>query len=292
MKRAILSVVVFLASNFALAAEPKVETYSLKNGGLKFAPTYQQCLAEIKQTDSRIQLLPEAKDGAKCSIPYAILCSEIKLSEENFKKLVSIDVSAQSKIPSAAKKSRYGGTTTIGSDRFIVTADFPNPDTASSDAYQFRSDIDAVSTDPNTKSNQRISTAFKKNDVETGGARSIRSTSEINSYHSVRVFAFLKTREDFLESASIQVPPRISVSSSSSFADREIARDDYTADRDGAGSLDMDSELLFDSAGGSSKADKAVDRKISVCWSPNNYSSVTNDPAELIDPLVELRYAE
>ena len=287
MKNAITYLSLLFVSQASFGAQ--TEIYSLKNGGLKFVPTYQQGLHQIKQTDSRIQLIPM---GGEMQIPFAVLCAEVKLSEKNFQKLSMIKIDAQSKVPSAQRASPYGGTTSIGSDRLVVSVDFPNFYGDAQDSYKIGASFDVTSVDPNLSSTQNMAISFDRNTVDVGGQRSASSMSPIGKYHSMGFFAFLKTKEDHLELPSTAVSPRIYVSTSSSFSDHEAAQGDYSSYLKRFSSLDLRSELLMAKGQSPLTPSQPSGHRISICWKPNNYSSVTMEGAELIEPIVELQYNE
>lgn len=290
MKNVIATIGLFLVSNIALATDQITEIYSLKNGNLKFVPEYQQCLQEIKQTDSRVQLIPEISKG-NTGIPYVILCADVRFSDEKFQKLARIKVMGQTKIPSATLKSGYGGTTTIGGDQITVTTDFPSPDVTSHDFYQVSATIDVVSTDPNARSSQSMSISFDKNGTSTGNKQSNHSVSQIDKYHAFSFHIDLKTTEGGFESPAIPISPRIAVFHSSAFSDHEWEQYKlHYFSTEGLSPTAMWSELPIEKSETSSTSAKVTEHKVSVCWSPNNYTSITMDAAELLNPEVELTY--
>ena len=280
MKTPVTFLAIFALSLSALAQEERLGLGT----GLEFKASYQQCLTEIKQTADRIQLIP-AKSEDNMGIPYAVLCAEVVIPPAKFEKLSSIGFTTGSKVPSAGESSGYGGSTTIGSNTVRITADFPDYH-KKGNHYSVSASAGVTTVDPNRKSTSHLSIDIAQNGKEeTTEETGLRT--EAQKYQYVSLFMYTKTQEGFEFMRAID--PTVEVSLSSSLATQEIAGDLYEHEAV-TSELNATGTLRMSKVANSEPSDKPA--KISICWSPNNYESITMEPAELIKPELVLRYGD
>jgi hypothetical protein len=278
------------ASGFAPPSGPPTVSETLLSKDFPFITGFFQSLKEVTISGEKITLVPKEGTG---EIPTARLCATHSLDDQRFEKLRSITFTAISRAPSAKAKSEFGGTTTIGSDQILMFANVPDLRDPGGSSINARAVIETVFADPSRKTNRSIETGVSKNKVvlSSNDTKSTNAQAEYNFLQlSIEVMAENEGHPELAkEMAAVQV-------SAKAYSTETLIEDSFFAYEDSIARSSSESIYTYNVSDESNiKATKPPEKvenkkELTVCWYPNNYSSVTTEPAELFNPTLTLEY--
>lgn len=280
MKKPLIGLALLSLSTTLLA-----ETRELTIGkGLDFKITYKQSIESVEVTDERIKLIPVKNENGG-EIPYVVACANVPMSGSEFSRLESILFTTGALVPSANLKSKYGGSRTgIGSNDVTLSADFPD---ALNKGNQYKASLMAslASTDPANRTTVSLSSNIYQNS-ELESENNTYNELKSERYQFVKMAVSVESREGFEMTWS--VPPKLRAMIESYMSPNDLEHEYQTTPYDYSAISSVVSKLKL--SGSPSSLAPKEEGKISVCWKANNYSSITQEGAQLLKPKLTLTF--